>query len=388
MFMVVGASCGALRSGRSICELVSHLHSAASLPPEQPQSPTLGRLPVAMLISTASCDALARRRNSTVTLDSLAQDLERISPGRVERDVRLAERSQWRVGGSARVVVHPATIEEVVAIRRLFYRTGVEHLVIGGTTNLLFSDDGLEVPCIQIGSALSRLEFRDDAFVGEAGVWVPTLARYIMKAGRSGAEHICGIPGSLGGLICMNGGSQRKSIGDATASISSVNSVGDLVVRAKSQCGFGYRSSVYQANSDIIVSAHLKFDRVEPTQIIRARMLDILSDRRRKFPRKLPNCGSVFKSDPTLYEKYGPPGAIIERLGFKGAHSGYATVSPQHANFITTSEGASARDVLTLIHAIEAAARTSIGVHLEAEVRYVDRRGRIFPAHAVTSDVQ
>jgi UDP-N-acetylmuramate dehydrogenase len=37
-------------------------------------------------------------------------------------------------------------------------------------------------------------------------------------------------------------------------------------------------------------------------------MLAILRSRRRKFPQKLPNCGSVFVSNPAMYERYGPPG--------------------------------------------------------------------------------
>ena len=63
-------------------------------------------------------------------------------------------------------------------------------------------------------------------------------------------------------------------------------------------------------------------------------MLAILRDRRQKMPRNVANCGSVFKSDPRLYSTVGPPGAVIERLGFKGLRRGGAQVSDQHANFM------------------------------------------------------
>ncbi len=43
---------------------------------------------------------------------------------------------------------------------------------------------------------------------------MPGLARKAMLAGLAGLEHTIGIPGTIGGLVLMNGGSQRKGIGE------------------------------------------------------------------------------------------------------------------------------------------------------------------------------
>ncbi|WP_425338439.1 hypothetical protein [Thiorhodococcus minor] len=51
-------------------------------------------------------------------------------------------------------------------------------------------------------------------------------------------------------------------------------------------------------------------------------MLGILRNRRSKFPLRDANCGSVFLSDPSMYELHGPPGAVIDRLGLKGKQIG------------------------------------------------------------------
>jgi UDP-N-acetylmuramate dehydrogenase len=88
--------------------------------------------------------------------------------------------------------------------------------------------------------------------------------------------------------------------------------------------------------------------------------------RRRTQPLAEPTCGSVFTN---------PPGAhaakLIEEAGAKGLSVGGATVSAKHANFIVTSPGATAGDVLALIDRVRAAVRERSGVVLETEVHVV-----------------
>ena len=109
-------------------------------------------------------------------------------------------------------------------------------------------------------------------------------------------------------------------------------------------------------------------------------MLAIMADRRRKFPQKEPNCGSVFKSNPAMYDDVGPPGAAIERLGFKGRRIGGALCSPHHANFVVNTGAATARDTLALITEIRDAVLAATGYEMEVEARYVSRDGGFHPA--------
>ena len=54
----------------------------------------------------------------------------------------------------------------------------------------------------------------------------------------------------------------------------------------------------------------------------------------------------LFRS--TIYEEFGPPGKIVESLGFKGLRFGHLQVSEKHANFIVNLGGATAAEVLDL----------------------------------------
>jgi UDP-N-acetylmuramate dehydrogenase len=112
-------------------------------------------------------------------------------------------------------------------------------------------------------------------------------------------------------------------------------------------------------------------------------MYMILRDRSRKFPRKIPNCGSVFLSNPTMYASVGAPGNVIERAGLKGASVGAARVSDLHANFILNCGGATSRDVLQLIAMVREKVFDISGFWLECEVRHVSPLGEVQPAHFV-----
>lgn len=306
-------------------------------------------------------------------------ELESLCPGGIARNVSLAAISQWGIGGEADVLLRPSTSQQLADLRLWFHRHQLKHLVIGATSNLLFSDAGLRVPCIQIGHHLSRVSIEKNTVHAQAGVWVPSLARQLMLSGLTGGEHICGIPGTLGGLVCMNGGSQRKGIGSHVHRVESVDVAGNVVHRTGSECHFAYRSSVYQTNNEVITSVTLKFDDGQP-KLIRQEMLAILADRSRKFPRKLPNCGSVFKSNPAMYAEVGAPGTIIEKLGFKGYRIGDAFVSPMHANFIVHEGHGLAKDVLALIHEISEKVFSETGYRMDVEVIYVTPDGDFLPA--------
>lgn len=317
--------------------------------------------------------------------ESALAELESICPGGTERQVDLAALSWWRIGGPADLLLRPSSTQQVSALLRWFADRGIRPVVIGLTTNLLFDDAGLRAPCIQIGGRLADVSIDGTSLEAQAGAWVPGLARRMMQAGLGGAEHICGIPGTIGGLVCMNGGSQRKGIGSSIVSVESVDLAGNTVSRPADACGFGYRRSVYQTNGEVITAVRLQLDR-RPRHEIRREIRQILADRRGKFPRKEPNCGSVFKSDPAMYADVGPPGAVIERLGFKGQRIGGAQVSPRHANFIVNTGGARARDVLALIARIAVAVEQATGYRMAAEACFVRADGQIFPAADVAID--
>jgi UDP-N-acetylmuramate dehydrogenase len=298
--------------------------------------------------------------------------------------VRFAEplmnHCSWRIGGPADAVIEPDGMAQVAAVVRFARRHAILLVVIGQGTNLLFDDAGLRGLVLKIGARLSRVEIAGNRITARAGVWVPQLARLAAQAGLSGLEHTIGIPGTLGGLAVMNGGSQRRAIGDHLLRLWAVNRAGDEVVLTRDQCQFGYRRSALQNSGAVVVQAELELAQQDPRQMRKAMLAD-LRERRRKCPRKgEPNCGSVFLSTAEMHATVGPPGRIIEEAGLKGARIGGAEVSFRHANFIVNRGGATCRDILLLIDLVRRTVREKIRFELHCEVRYVRPNGEMAPA--------
>jgi UDP-N-acetylmuramate dehydrogenase len=300
--------------------------------------------------------------------------------GKVTRDALLAEHNSWKIGGCADLLIEPESVAQVVAAVRLCREAQVPLLTVGQGTNLLFDDVGVRGVVMKIGERLADIQIDGERIVAGGGAWVPQLARLSMRAGLTGLEHTIGIPGTLGGLVVMNGGSQRRGIGENIRQVTVVTADGEVKKFSRQDCQFSYRSSALQGTGAVVVEAELHCPK-DQLETVRKAMLDDLRTRREKFPRKLPNCGSVFLSTAEMHASVGPPGKIIEEAGLKGARIGNAEVSHQHANFIVNLGGASSADVLALINKVRRTVFAQIGFTLKCEVRYVSPTAELMPAH-------
>ena len=292
----------------------------------------------------------------------------------------LAEHNSWQIGGPADLLIEADSPQQVATVVRFARTKQIPLVVIGQGTNLLFDDAGVRGIVLKIGAQMAQITIDGQQIIAEGGAWVPQLARLSMRAGLSGLEHCIGIPGTVGGLVIMNGGSQRKGIGENVKKVWIVTAAGEEQVLSQADCAFAYRKSALQGTGSVVVKAELECPTGE-MNAIRREMVKDLRERRQKFPRKQPNCGSVFLSTTDMHASVGPPGKIIEEAGLKGMRIGAAEISRQHANFIVNLGGASSSDVLALIKKIRETIRTTIGFELDCEVRYVSPAGQIYPAH-------
>lgn len=295
-------------------------------------------------------------------------------------DESLKKHCYWKIGGVADVLVEPSSAEQLSSLLRYLSEQGLAHVVIGDGSNVLFSDEGFRGVVIKLGPAFGGCRVEGNVITAQAGIAVPRLARIAGMAGLTGLEHTIGIPGRLGGLVAMNGGSLQQGIGDVVRTVYAVDASGGKIELPGDGCEFSYRHSIFLDKPWLVTDVVLELQKGDKIEILH-RMREILRERRQKFPRRLPNCGSVFKNHPAIYEQFGPPGKVIEDLGLKGLTVGDAQISDQHANFIVNRGHAKAADVLELIRIIGEKVRGKTGIRPECEVRYISPAGKIRPAH-------
>jgi len=317
--------------------------------------------------------------------DAIAAKCRRHMDGHVVENADLRLYSRWRVGGTARIVAEPASAGGLRELLATLAKVDCPKVVVGDGSNILFDDAGFEGVVIRIGRSLGALKIEGQNVSVEAGLWVPRFARAVGSAGLTGLEHVIGIPGTLGGLIVMNGGSQRKGVGDHLVHVECADWNGIRHSFTRAECRFGYRHSILQERRLMVLSASFAFERGEVGAIRRA-MIDIMASRRRKFPKNYPNCGSVFLSDPAMYDMVGPPGRAIEAAQLKGVRKGDAQISPLHTNFIVNLGNASSADILWLIHLARTKVFEQTGFRMDCEVRHIAPDGRVRMAHETADE--
>ncbi|MDY0129021.1 MAG: UDP-N-acetylmuramate dehydrogenase [Methanosarcina vacuolata] len=294
----------------------------------------------------------------------------------------LSKHSSWRIGGPADVLIEPYNIEQIIEIIQYADLMNIPTAVIGNGTNLLFSDEGFRGIIIKLGNNFSRYTIKGNRVCAEAGIWTPKFAKILSDNGLSGLEHAIGIPGTLGGLIFMNGGSGGKCIGDIVKKIWVIDRNYNLISFSQKECDFSYRKSVFQDSGYIICKIELECE-IGEKERIKSEMRNILNKRKDKFPLNYPNCGSVFLSNPVVNDTFAPPGKLIEEAGLKGYQIGGAQISEKHANFIVNLGNATAKDVISIVQYIRKVVSQRYEICLESEVKYVGELGSLRSLHEV-----
>ena len=254
------------------------------------------------------------------------------------------------VGGEAEVWT-PQNLLELLEAMSAPYR------ILGGGSNLVVSDAGLEQRVIKLGGQYASEDLeRDPTLSSDAlhvtgwvggGCALPGLVRRVQKRGLSGLEGMVGIPAQVGGAVWMNAGTRYGEMFDALYELEVVAG-GVARIYAPEELNYGYRSSGIP-RGDIVTRVRLKLTPSTP-EAVEARMLD--SDTARKGQPKARTAGCAFKN-PTVGDQKVSAGLLIDSAGLKGLRVGNAMIALEHGNFVVNLGGATSLDVKELLRQVE-----------------------------------
>jgi len=285
----------------------------------------------------------------------------------VRRDESMAAHTSFKAGGCADIMAFPVSDEEVQHVLKTARRLEVPLFVMGRGTNLLVTSKGIRGIVMKLADNFSGVEFDGACVTAKSGTPLAVLVREAMARALGGAEFLGGIPGSLGGAVCMNAGAYGGEIGDFVEEVYMATQNGAVTLN-RSEMNFGYRHSILCDKPLIVTGARLRLVPCcrEETQ----EKLCALSEKRRaKQPLEYPSAGSTFKRP-----EGGFAGTMIEQAGLKGLCVGGAAVSEKHAGFVINTGGATPEDIMALIETVQQRVFAHCGVMLEPEVKIVGER--------------
>ncbi len=292
--------------------------------------------------------------------------------GEVKLNEPMSGHTSFRIGGPADVLVLPADREDLTAVIAQAREKGLPFMVIGGGTNLLVKDGGIRGVVVSLAKMSALSITRSYRSVGgafaeisaEAGAGLPQLLSFTVEQGLTGLEYATGIPGTVGGAVCMNAGTAQGEIGDVIDTVTLLSPEGDVVTRQRDEMAFGYRTAAVPPDH-VIVEVRIVLRHGE-RDAIKARVRELQESRKKRQPWGLPNAGSVFKNP--LDEAAGK---LIETAGLKGLTVGRAQISEKHANVIVNLGGARAADVLKLVSVVKERVLEVHKIRLELEIKVV-----------------
>ncbi|HZM67413.1 MAG TPA: UDP-N-acetylmuramate dehydrogenase [Nakamurella sp.] len=171
--------------------------------------------------------------------------------------VRLSDLTTLRLGGPAPDMVTVATMPDIVDTVGAADRAGSGVLILGGGSNLVIADRGIDTPIVRIGVRGIRVEHSgDDAAevtIGGGENWDDVVAQ-LTAAGFGEFAALSGIPGSAGATPIQNVGAYGCEIADVLTGVTVYDRTRrEVHWMAADDLGLGYRTSVLRGTDRAVV---------------------------------------------------------------------------------------------------------------------------------------
>ncbi|NTW14339.1 MAG: UDP-N-acetylmuramate dehydrogenase [Candidatus Moranbacteria bacterium] len=300
----------------------------------------------------------------------------------------MAGHTTFRIGGPAKLYAEVMTTAELVAALDRAESEKLPVYLLGGGSNVLFSDKGF--PGMVIKNSICGLQVRDDGTVSVgAGVRLFDVVTACCSKGLSGIERLSGIPGTVGGAVRGNVGAFGTEMGSSVTSVKVFHrKTGEIKEFGQEDCQFGYRMSRFKREPDLIVLSIelLLAPGHEPSTLLSVSK-EVWADRESKHPQDVFCAGSFFVNpivhDQKLREEFSrdagkvpkddklPAGWLIDQVGLRGKMIGHAKVSELHPNYILNTGGATAEEILTIVSIVKQRVRDELNIQLCEEVQFV-----------------
>ena len=281
-------------------------------------------------------------------------------------DEPMKKHTTFKIGGNADVFVIPRNSQEIIDSIKLCEEFEAPFYIIGNGSNLLVGDGGLNGVVIQIFKNMGSIRVNGNIIKAESGALLSSVSKRAIDEGLTGLEFASGIPGTVGGGVCMNAGAYGGEMKDIISKVVVLKN-GKISELSNEESEFEYRNSRILKNGMIVLEAEMVLQKGNFDEI-KEKTYEFNRLRSEKQPLEFPSAGSAFKRPEGYFA-----GKLIMDSGLRGYSVGGASVSEKHCGFIVNKGGATAKDVITLIEDVKRIVNDKFGVTLEPEIRFVGK---------------
>ncbi|MFH1536455.1 MAG: UDP-N-acetylmuramate dehydrogenase [Patescibacteria group bacterium] len=283
---------------------------------------------------------------------------------KVQENVPLKEHTTIKIGGPAKYFLRALSEDELSAALSEAKQNNIKTLVLGGGSNIIFSDDGFDG--LVIKNEIKNIKSGGLWITAGAGINLNELVAAATENELSGLEFLAGIPGTVGGAIWMNAGGNKEAIGNFVKEVYFLDHEFKPQKYSQAECEFRYRHSKFQEMVYIITGAKFELEKNSQDRIQKI-VEEKIREKQINQDLNHPSAGCIFKNP----EGEKSAAQLIEDLDLKGMKMGDIQISPIHANYLINKGNASSDDVIMMISLIKQKVRTNFNIQLQEEVQLI-----------------
>lgn len=279
-----------------------------------------------------------------------------------------------KVGGPADIMAFPTSLKQLETLINIAIENDIPTTILGLCTNVLVRDGGLRGLVIST-TKLNHMTLDNDRFTVGAGAGLTEAAFHLLEYGKSGLDWAAGIPGTLGGAVYMNAGTNISDIRRCIESVTFIDERGTIRSLHVSEISWGKRYSTFQSRKQWII-LEATFRVVEGNaKELRKQMQATIKKRENHFPLDLPNHGSTFK--------WWRAPRLISQCGLVGYKIGGAQISTKQPGFFVNVGNASASDYEALINYTVSKVYEKSSFLMEPEVEIIGERLHRYESYTI-----
>lgn len=334
----------------------------------------------------------------------------------IKKNISLIKYNTFGLDYKASCVIHIRNEKEATSVFAGGLKWKKPLLIIGGGSNLLFTNDFKGTILIPEIRSIKVEEESDNYVIVSAGAgleWDKLVAWSVSK-GFGGLENLSHIPGDVGATPVQNIGAYGVEVKNLIVKVRAIStSDGSKRIFDNDQCRFEYRASIFKNMAKgkyLITRVYYRLSKngainldygslkdevsrlgVTTLNNIRQAVINIRSSKL-PDPEKIGNAGSFFKNpvvDKTVSEnlkiKYPQiplyddisggiklsAGWLIEQCGWKGRRIGDAGIHKKQALVLVNYGKASGSDIYRLSEDIKNSVFDKFGIALDREVEVI-----------------
>ncbi len=221
------------------------------------------------------------------------------------------------------------------------------YYLIGSCNNILIGNN--PPPLMKLSKRYDYIKIEDKKLKIGGATPSGKISSFCKKHNIANFEFLSHLPGTLGGLVCMNAGLKEYEIFNNLITISTTKEV-----LKKDAIDFGYRyTDIKEPILEAVFNLEYGFDKNIVTEF----------KKMRSNQPSTPSAGSCFKNPLGNYA-----GRLIEKVGLKGKRVGDMEFSTQHANFLVNHGDGKFKDAIFLIKEAQKRVYDEFDISLECEI--------------------